>query len=517
LQLQRGNMGGSLKFDVVILGYGPVGALGAALMAKRGWQVAVIDRMPDVYPLPRAVRFDEEAMRMFQELGIADEMNAASTPLLGAEFIDVEKRRLEGFELPADMTGASGWPISNMFHQPLMERTLRNAVDSYDNVTVFLSHEAALPDQTDDKVSVEISPIHGGDALTLEADYLIAADGAASPVRKSLGIEFLSLGYDCDWVVVDVLLKRDVPTLSKITQQICDPARIVTYVPVVGMRRRWEFRLHPDEVKEEMVDDDTIWGLLKPWVGPEDAEIERAAGYQFHAAIADKWRDRRIFLAGDAAHQTPPFLGEGMCAGLRDVANLAWKLDMVWRGLADDNLLETYQQERGPHALDLVDHAVETGKLMDQIAAAHNTGDWPTSYAAAYGGSRGYPHLHGGVLALQDDDPTDGITGFQTAQPRVDLDGRGAQRLDDLTDERFYIVSEKDQTPSISAENAAFLSRIDAKHFVLEESKRTSPELNELLGRYDALIVRPDRYVFGVVDEKHPINQQLDKLRVHFK
>jgi len=504
------------RFDAIILGYGPVGAMAAGLLAGRGWRVAVIDRMADVYPMPRAVRFDGEVMRMFQELGIADEINAQCTPILGAEFVDANNKRLEGFDLPADLTDASGWSISSMFHQPLMERTLRTRVEAYEGVATYISHEAGTPVQTDEVVKVDLTPVEGGASFSLEADYLIAADGASSPVRKALGFELVSLGYDCDWIVVDVLLKRDVPGLSSIAQQICDPRRIVTYVPVVGMRRRWEFRLNPGEVKEAMTNDATIWEMLKPWVGPDDAVIERAAGYQFHAAIADQWCDRRIFLAGDAAHQTPPFLGEGMCTGLRDVANLVWKLDMVKRGLADDHLLETYQAERAPHALDLIDFAVETGKLMDQIAEAHVTGNWPTSYAAAYGGDRGYPHLHGGVLALQEDDMSDGVTGFQGAQASVRLNGAAPSRLDDLAQANFHIISSQDLVPQLNDGHKAFLDLIGAKLFVLGAEARVTSELDALLAKYDAIIVRPDRYVFGVVDGNNSLEEQLVKLESHF-
>lgn len=504
------------KFDAIVIGYGPVGALGAGLLARRGWRVAVVDRLDDVYPLPRAVRFDGEVMRMFQELGLADTFQGQTASMQGAEFLDAKGERLHGIEFPDEFTDASGWRISSMFHQPLLERTLRQAVEAYDGVTVFKPYEAHVPTQDETAVGVQISPVMGGEDVTLEADYLIAADGAASPIRKALGFKFLSLGYDCDWVVVDVLLKQPLPHLGRYTQQICDPDRIVTCVPGVGNRRRWEFRLNAGEKKEEMVDEATIWRLLAPWVTPETAEIERAAGYQFHAAIADHWRDRRIFLAGDAAHQTPPFLGEGMCAGMRDVANLAWKLDMVRRGLADDASLDTYQMERGPHALDLVDHAVSTGKLMDALTDAHVTGDWPTSYDAAYGGERGYPHLHGGVLALQEEDAPDGVTGFMAPQPRVDIDGSGPVRLDDLADGAFCIVSAKDLSGEVNDAHRTFLTRIGAKMFVLDEASRLSPELDLHLALHDALIVRPDRYIFGVVNAANPLSVQLDKLQSHF-
>ncbi|MBO6542796.1 MAG: bifunctional 3-(3-hydroxy-phenyl)propionate/3-hydroxycinnamic acid hydroxylase [Alphaproteobacteria bacterium] len=502
-------------FDALIVGYGPVGAMMAGLLANRGWRVAVVDRLGDVYPLPRAVRFDGEAMRLFQELGIAGEMERDSTPIRGGEFVDAHFNRLEGAELPDGFLTPLGWPLGFMFHQPTLERALRRRVAAFDGVTVFTSHEAGPPREGDDYVEIDVTPVDGGPSQTLRGSYLIAADGAASPTRKAIGASFLSLGYDCDWVVVDVLLTKPVPALSPLVQQICDPARVVTFVPVVGERRRWEFRLNPGEVRQEMVAPDKIWAMLAPWVTPDVAVIERAADYQFHAAIADRWRKGRVFLAGDAAHQTPPFLGEGMCAGLRDAASLAWKLDHVKRGLAGEALLDTYQQERGPHALDLVDHAVATGKLMDQIAAAQKGGAWPTSYAAAYGGERGFPHLHTGVLALTEDDPTDFVTGYQCPQPRVEM-GDGPVLLDDALPAEFCLISARDVSDLMCAEDEALLAHLECRRVILAPSQRLSPELDELLAENDAIIVRPDRYVFGVANARVSLREQLAKLRSHY-
>ncbi len=509
-------MGNSERFDAVIIGYGPVGATMAGLLVCRGWSVAVIDRLPDIYPLPRAVRLDGETMRVFDELGIGDQVDADSERALGAEFVDATGKRIQGIDLPEDYVDPSGWAHSKMFYQPQLERTLRDNIEARANVTVLISHEAAAPQQTDDGVSVDVTPVGGGENFTLEADYLIAADGAASPVRKSLGFSFQSLGYDCDWVVVDVDLKREIPSLATITQQICDPKRRATYVPNVRLKRRWEFQLLPGEDKVEMAKEENVWKMLAPWVGPEDADIERSAGYQFHAAHADRWRDRRIFLAGDAAHQTPPFLGEGMVAGVRDAANLAWKLDMVKRGLASEALLETYQRERGPHAHDLVDHAVETGKLIDACAEAQVTGNWPESYDAMYGGSRGLPHLHGGVLALSEEDPTDGLTGYQAPQAMVKIDGADPALLDRHVAGAFFIVSTEDLSSELSEGQKDFLDRIGAKLIVLDQDARLTSQMDLHLALHKAVIVRPDRYIFGLVNDKCTLSDQVNKLMSNF-
>lgn len=503
------------KFDVVIVGYGPVGAAAAGMLGLRGWSVAVVDRMKDVYPLPRAVNFDGEIMRLFQELGLAEELSEQTEQGLGAEFLDAKGNRIEGFDIPKGATGAHGWLDGNFFHQPGFERALRRKAESFPRVSVFLGHEAGTPDLSADGVSLEISPVEGGEGRTLSGDYLLAADGAASPIRKSLGIEFKSLGYDCDWLVIDVLLNREVE-LPKIAQQVCDPERLATFVPIVGKRRRWEFRLNEGETREEILKEDKIWELMKPWMDRGDAEIERSAVYQFHAATADKWKVGRVILIGDAAHQTPPFLGQGMCTGMRDVMNLVWKLDYVKRGLAPDSLLDTYQEEREPHAFDLVDHAVAIGKLMEEIADAQVTGQWPENMDAIYGGSRGFPRLHTGVLSEGSEEESGKAFGFVVPQPKVKVGGKEGRRLDDVVGPRFAILSKSDLSGDLTTENQEFLEQIDAQQVVLPEAARESAELDLLFAFNDAIIVRPDKYVFGVVNQDRALNDQLDQLRSHF-
>lgn len=502
-----------LHFDALIIGYGPVGATAAALLAKRGWTVGVVDRLPDLYPLPRAIGFDGEITRIFQELGIVDQVMAHSDSSLGAEFVKADGERIEGFDVPPDAIGPTGWPDLCFFHQPTLERQLRDCAEATGQVTTYLSYEAGDVAQTPEGVSITVTPVEGGGALTLSASYLLAADGAASPTRKHLGFAFDSLGYDRDWLVVDVLLTGPVD-LPKLTQQICDPARRVTFVAGVGDRRRWEFQLNEGETWDEMLEETKQWELLRPWLTPEVSKIERSAVYQFHAATANKWQDKRIFLLGDAVHQTPPFLGQGMCAGMRDAANLVWKLDFVERGLAPSTILDTYQEERLPHALDLVDYAAEMGRMIDTLADAQVTGEWPETLDAVYGGSRGFPHLHSGVLALGAEDKSDGLTGFPAPQALIKTD-RGDALLDDMLGANFALISAQ-PLPELSPEHQALLARIGAKQIVLSEDMRASASMDLLLAFHQVIIVRPDRYIFGLVNAEAPLARQLDRLSTHF-
>ncbi len=504
-----------MHYDILIVGYGPVAAVAVNMLAQRGWKVAVVDRLPDVYPLPRAIAFDGETFRTFQELGLDSEIGKSTVGSQGAEFLDADGNRLIGFDVPPGTLGIFRYPDTSYFHQPTLERDLRRSAAAFNNVTVLLEHEAGMPNQNGEMVSVGVTDLKSGAIKTLTADYLIAADGASSPVRKGLGFKLESLGYDCQWLVVDANVK-DRSTLPVTTQQHCDPKRIVTFVPGVNELVRWEIRCLPGESVEDMQNDDFIWDIIGRWVTPENASIERSAVYQFHGTTADHWSNDRIFLAGDAVHQTPPFLGQGMVAGIRDVVNLVWKLDMVKNGTAPASLLETYQPERKPHAHDLVSWAVELGQLMDQIADAHASGEFPKNMAAAYGGSRGFPRLHCGVLALTENDASDGVTGYPVPQPLIALDGEKPVLMDELIGQNFAILSATDVSDDLSEQHKALLEKIGTTMLVLPEATRKSNELDLLLGLHKAVIVRPDRYVFGLVNDENSMSDQLNKLQQHF-
>ena len=202
----------------------------------------------------------------------------------------------------------------------------------------------------------------------IRARYVVGCDGARSFIRRKIGETPDEMGFNEHWLVVDVLLNRPKPELGDFSIQYCDPARSATYVRGTGNRRRWEIALHDDEDYADMVRPESVWALLTPWVSPDEATLERAACYRFQSIVARPWRHRRLLLAGDAAHQTPPFLGQGMCAGIRDVANLAWKLERVLRGKDGDALLDTYETERAPHLREYIAMAIRLGGLINTKA-----------------------------------------------------------------------------------------------------------------------------------------------------
>ncbi len=344
-----------MQFDVAIVGLGPTGATLANLCGAAGLRAVVYERDPAPYSQPRACHLDAEIARVFQALGFERELHDLLTVSAGMEYVDANGGRLftfEGFEREPLL----GWHEDYVFVQPQVEAMLRRGLDRFPNVEVHLG--------------VEAPPL---DALLADSRYVVACDGATSPTREALGIRMLDLQYHEPWLVVDVTL-HDVaePPLPGIIQQVCDPDRLATFVPSHAEYRRWEFLLHGDEHPDP-------WELLAAWgVTPANAALVRAARYRFHALVAERWRggpDGRVFLAGDAAHMMPPFMGQGMCSGIRDAVNLAWKFAEE-RDTGGDDLLDTYEPERRPHAEAVVRMSIEAGRTLARLAA--DPSDLPT-------------------------------------------------------------------------------------------------------------------------------------------
>jgi 3-(3-hydroxy-phenyl)propionate hydroxylase len=342
----NGDLVPSDAYDIAIVGLGPTGATLANLCGMWGLRTVVFERSTAPYPQPRACHLDAEIARVFQHLGFEDELRDLLTVSAGMEYVDaagVSLFSFEGFERAPIL----GWDEDFVFVQPEIDAMLRRGLEQYGHVEVRLGVDA--PELAE---------------LRSLARYVVACDGATSPVREQLGIELLDLGYDERWLVVDVMLHDvAVPPLPGIIQQVCDRRRLATFVPSHGRHRRWEFRLADDELVPD------VWRLLAGWgVTAANAELVRAASYRFHALEAARWRDGNVLLAGDAAHQMPPFMGQGLCSGVRDAANLAWKLAEVIHEGASDELLDTYEFERRPHVAAVTALSIEAGRLLGRLA-----------------------------------------------------------------------------------------------------------------------------------------------------
>lgn len=342
--------------DVLIVGMGPVGAAAANLLGRQGVRTLVIDKAQDVFTAPRAIVLDNEALRILQWAGL--EEGAFET--IAIPTVQMHSP-LFGNYSHANTAGAIDchpWVVT--FYQPELERVLRSRLPAYPCVQVALGTELADFEQDADGVQATLR-IADGSTASLRARFLVGADGASSLVRRHAGLGFEGKTFTQDWLVVDAI---GAPHPIDHIAFTCDPRRPSPHMPAPGNRQRWEFLLKPGETREEMEQPEKIRALLSPWCKPEELTIERTAVYRFHARIVDRFSKGRVFLVGDAAHITPPFAGQGLVSGLRDVANLSWKLAWVLRGQADRSILDSYDTERRPHARSVIDFALLMGRLV---------------------------------------------------------------------------------------------------------------------------------------------------------
>jgi 3-(3-hydroxy-phenyl)propionate hydroxylase len=504
--------------DVAIVGYGPVGAFAALLLAEEGLRVAILERSQELVELPRAVGLDGESVRAFQRIGLGEQVAGILQPPRERDeicFTNSKRERLFGLDVPR--VGYNGWRDVAFFDQPELEALLRELVSEREHIDVHLGCEVTDLTQDGDGVTLRGRNDDGTDTV-LRAAFAIGCDGASSFVRAAFGVAWQSLGYDQDWLVIDVV-QGPAAGLPLATMQVCDPERLTTYVCVKDPNRRWEFQLRPGETSEEMLRPERIEALLRPWVRPEHYAIRRAAVYQFHAATAARWQVGRVFLAGDAAHQTPPFLGQGLNAGFRDAVNLGWKIPLVLRGVAAPRMLETYAAERDAHARDLVEWAVAIGKLMETLAAREAGLPDPHSDAdprAGYGQGRMAPPLRGGALM---DAPAEGrsYAGLQLRQPTVRRPDGEVCRLDALLGRSFAVVGRKESDLRLGAKAQRVLDRLRGRAVSLEGLEAVEGATDALFDAHPAAVVRPDRYVFGVVDGAWDLDRLVEELgrRLH--
>ena len=352
-------------FDVAIVGYGPTGAVAAGLLGQRGIRTWVCDRLHDVYDKPRAIALDHEIMRVFQELQIAEALQPHMEPFTNSEFFGVDGQLIKCMSTIAPPYPL-GYAPSIVFSQPPLEALLRERVASLPTVTVELGCTVVGLSQDDTSAALTLQD-EAGAHHTVRAKYVIGCDGASSFVRQHLGLTLDDLGFDEPWLVVDMLVHDSgLAKLPRTSVQFCEPQRPTTLVIGPGRHRRWEIAINPGEDPQQLATPEGVWSLLSRWLTPQDADLWRQASYRFHALVANKWRQDRVFLAGDAAHQQPPFLGQGMCQGIRDAANLCWKLQAVLQHNADDHLLDTYGEERQQHVRELTTRIKGIGLIVGE-------------------------------------------------------------------------------------------------------------------------------------------------------
>lgn len=505
-------------YDVAIIGYGPTGATLAGLLGRRGLTVLVADKATEIYPQPRAVGFDHDAMRIFQHVGVADALGPHVAPFNDGEYHGVGGRVIRRMKRIAPPY-PQGWFPGYTCDQPGVEAVLRDAIARMSNVTVQVGCELMTLSQASDRVHLTLRD-QAGREVQHAARYLVGCDGASSPVRRALGIGLENFDYDHAWAVVDVKVKPEhLGQLPPTNVQYCQPERPSTFITCPGNHRRWEFMTLPGEEREGDIPEERLWELLSRWLRPGEAEIWRWASYRFHALIAHEWRHDRVLLAGDAAHQTPPFLGQGMCQGLRDAGNLAWKLDAVLRGQASQALLDTYTNERRPHVVETTRLAKEFGNIIsvrdlvraqarDDAMLALGNGEAQTLVRQDL-----IPGLTTGLIAA--DAP---LAGQVFPQPAVRRAGSTAkERLDDVTGPCWRLVVMVSATPALlAAARQAGVAMVAfgpsvADVFQVSENEDVLRAWLDTAGCIGAL-VRPDHYVFGAFANQADASLLLDRL-----
>ncbi|WP_293976957.1 bifunctional 3-(3-hydroxy-phenyl)propionate/3-hydroxycinnamic acid hydroxylase [Sphingomonas sp.] len=511
----------TVDVDVLICGYGPVGAVAAALLAGRGLSVAVAERAAAIYDKPRAITGDHEIMRILQAAGVADELAPLCRAHRGTDYLGVDGEPIMTIDIAPPPYPLS-WPTAFHFIQPELEALLREKVRSR-GAEVLLSHEVASVVRDGDAA---IADLVGPDGVTkrYRARYLLACDGANSAIRKSLGIGYEDLAFDQWWLVVDAWLLRETAMPARSTQY-CRPSRPGT--AVIGPRdlRRWEIKLLPGEDPDRFRDDAAVREVLATFVDVDAVDLWRSAVYRFHALVAERWRDGPIFLMGDSAHQMPPFMGQGMCAGVRDAANLAWKILAVEEGRAGAALLDTYELERKPHVKRLVGLSKERGliigELDEQAAIAR---DARLREEGARGAiervrHRYIPGLIDGAIARDASGAPMPGAGSLFVQPDLQV-GIATRRLDDVVPGAFLLIAREPETlTGLSAAARATLAASGSTIAVLRsvlDRPRALPvgdgdqvlvETGDVFRAWmeeaaaTAVLVRPDRYVFGFAND----------------
>jgi 3-(3-hydroxy-phenyl)propionate hydroxylase len=484
------------SFPVVIVGAGPTGLTLANLLGAYGIRCALVERNAVTVHEPRAVSIDDESLRTIQAAGLAAEVLARTVPGYGSHYYSARGRlfaKVQPTEEPY------GFPRRNAFRQPVLERQLREALARFSHVATLFEHELVAFEQDDGGVTLRLRGAH---AAELRCDYLVACDGASSFVRRTLGIGMSGSSFRERWLILDL---ENSPVSSPHTKVFSDPKRPCIALPGPDLTRRYEFMLHDHERDEDMLADATVRQLLATHEAAPQSRIVRKTVYTFHARLADRWRDGRVFLAGDAAHLTPPFAGQGMNSGLRDAFNLAWKLAAVTQGRLGPGLLASYEPERRDHAWAMIELALNIGRVM---APANRLAAKAIEYGflalSAFPKARDYimqmkfkppPRFARGFLLPDGASARHSLVGRMLPQPRL-RDGEGRETpLDELLGEGFAVLASGPRA-------AATLPRLTGSPWrelgarVLALPREAAAGHPRLAAHDDhVILVRPDRYV----------------------
>lgn len=510
-------------YDVVVVGLGPTGLLLTHLLARRGLSVLALEQEPTFYGMARAVYTDDEVLRILQGAGVADEVHAQMITDVPVRWVRKDRSVLAQFE---NLARPQGWPISNFLYQPTFENALEQRLADLPSVTVRRGRAVVGFAQSDTGVRVTHAASTGteygrrapalvdGSQESDVASYLVGADGGRSIVRTLLDIELEGRAFPQRWLVIDLKARAGADPFRALSgfDFVCDPQRPIVSCPQPDGRHRFEFMLHDDEEASDFESPELARRLMADWIDPDAVVIERQLVYAFKALVAKQWRRGRVFLAGDAAHLSPQFIGQGMNAGLRDADNLSWKLWSVLRQGADASILDTYESERRPHARAMINLSVFNKDLVSTgdrrailarevgLRAALRTPMLKTYISEAR--MKPKPRLRRGAYVGMPRDRRGGPEGDLLPQPLV-ADGAGRQmRLDELLGVGWAAVG-VDVEPDVVLRDARW-SALELTSVRVATRATSGADWRTWLRRSrirsgSVLLLRPDKFVFAVV------------------
>jgi 3-(3-hydroxy-phenyl)propionate hydroxylase len=501
------------NYDVAVIGYGPTGATAANLLGQLGLKTVVIERDPDIYGRARAISTDDEVMRIWQSIGLADRLQQDMLPDRPIAFVDAKGVPFIDMKIESRLTGH---PPQQFLYQPAVDQVLRDGVDRFPNVEVLLEHECLRLSTLDDGVELMLADMRTDAVRCVRASYVVAADGGSSPTRGQLGIGYSGSTYAERWIVIDTKVVRQWDAHDRLRFH-CNPARPTVDCPTPLGHHRWEYPARAGEDDQKLVREEEIWNVLNSQgITEDDVKILRAVVYCHHVRIADRWRVGRVLLAGDAAHAMPPWIGQGMSAGVRDATNLCWKLAAVIHGQAPESLLDSYQAERKPHVADVTRRAVLVGRIITErnkiIAALRNRSGRILMRMPALTRRMQklmwipQPRYRDGFLATGHR-----AAGWQIPQPWV-TDASGATvRLDDMLSNRWTLLYTGESPSGCRAWQALGVPALRVCRPGSDPHINTIREVDGTLLRWlrqknaTAVVLRPDGFIYAAAESGQPL------------
>lgn len=497
-------------YDVLIAGWGPTGMTAACLLSRAGHKVAVFERHRGLYPLPRVGGVHDDILRVFQDIGIIDQVLPAAHVLTTYDMVHGDEVI---FASPLSARAAHGWPQLVSVFQPYFERDLDNAARAF-GADIHQGQRIVGISQAPDHVEITLEDVDSGARSTARGRYLIGCDGGNSFVREALAIESDNLGFDQDWLVVDGELKRQRESWPDL-RQLCDPEQPGMAMRMGKYHRRWAFMIYPDESLADAIEPSAVWRRLDRPQGatPDEVTLIRHASYRFSAQLARQWRVGRVFLAGDAAHQMPPYLGQGMCSGIRDAQNLALKLDLVLSEHATDAFLDTYTLERSANCRTAIEESVRVGRsVIERAPDKVRARDLALKAAQAQSTQQlvGYrpPGLTEGFIARSSSNICK-RAGDVFMQGRVAVNDREGL-FDDLVGRGFLILARHgDPARALPEHLRAFWASLGGRFVTFGEMAAGSADIHfhDIDGWYgklldeaggDVIVKRSDYHIFGI-------------------